>query len=454
MGADSTRIPAAAEGVLHGAGLLGGRVTIALSGGLDSVVLLHCLTALAPSLGLEIGALHVHHGLSPKADQWARFCAELCERVAVPLAQAIVAVDPDSGLGVEAAAREARYAVFRRQKVDAVALAHHRDDQAETVLLQLLRGAGVRGLSAMPPVRVLDPLSGLRLVRPLLDVPRAAIRAYARAHKLSWIEDESNADARFDRNFLRSKILPGLTQRFPAAAETLSRVALNLADAQSVLDEVAALDAQHAVTEEGLDATVLAGMSAARARNLLRWFLEREGLRSPNREQLEEALRQALTARADARLQVKVGDGWLRRHRGRLCVEADRPQPAATWSVAWGGERELRLPAGLGSIRFEQVVGTGLSLAGLRAANVVVKARAGSERMRLAPGRPSRTLKNLLRESAVPAWERDRLPLLFAGDALVWAPGVGEDWRYAAAAGEAGVLPRWDRAWFRGPSAE
>lgn len=454
MSADSTRIPAAAEGVLRGAGLLGGRVTIALSGGLDSVVLLHCLTALAPSLGLEIGALHVHHGLSPNADNWARFCSELCERFSVPFAQAIVAVDPDSGLGVEAAAREARYAVFRRQKVDAVALANHRDDQAETVLLQLLRGAGVRGLSAMPPVRMLDALSGLRLVRPLLDVPRAAIRAYARAHKLSWIEDESNADPRFDRNFLRSEILPRLTQRFPAAAETLSRVALNHADAQSVLDEVAALDAQHAVTEEGLDVTVLAGLSAARARNLLRWFLEREGLRSSNREQLEEALRQAVTARADAGLRIRVGDGWLRRHRGRLRVEADRPQLAVMWCVAWGGERELRLPAGLGSIRFEQVVGTGLSLAGLRAANVVVKARAGSERMRLAPGRPSRTLKNLLRESAVPAWERDRLPLLFAGDALVWAPGVGEDWRYAAVAGEAGVLPRWDRAELRGLSAE
>jgi len=426
-------------------GLTGARLVIGLSGGLDSVVLLHCLTGLMSELRLDVSALHVHHGLSPHADDWARFCARLCGRAGVPFAQVAIVVDRDSGLGTEAAAREARYAVFRRQPVDAVALAHHQDDQAETLLLQLLRGAGVRGLSAMPLVRTLDAASGLRLVRPLLDVPRAEIHAYACEHDLSWIEDESNADARFERNFLRGEILPRLAQRFPAAIETLSRAALNLADAQSVLDDVARLDARRALRAEGLEVRVLGRLSGARARNLLRWFLEREGMGAPSRERIEEALRQGLLARSDARVRVKVGPGWLQRHRGRLYVEPVRPDPPPAWRVPWRGEQALRLPVGLGSLRFEPATGAGLSLARLRATEVLVRARTGGERMRLAPERPSRTLKNLLREAAIPAWQRDRLPLLFAGEVLVWAPGVGEDRRYAAGAGEAGVMPSWDR---------
>jgi len=441
----SQQLTEEAERVLRQAGLGGARIVVGLSGGLDSVVLLHCLVDLAPKLDFTLGALHVHHGLSPNADLWARFCADLCARLGVPFAQANVAVERASGLGLEAAARQARYAVFRQQQADAVALAHHRDDQAETLLLQLLRGAGVRGMSAMPAVRTLEPAGGLRLVRPLLQVSRASIHAYARGRGLSWIEDESNADARFDRNFLRTRILPELAARYPGVSDTLGRAADNLADAAQLMDELAGSDARGAVSRDSLRLSSLACASPARARNLLRWFLERQGFLPASRDQLEEGLRQALAARDDARLQVKLGSARLRRHRGRLYLESAGREPGRRWRLAWRGERELALPAGLGSIRFDPSVGTGLSMERLRAGEAVVRARAGGERIRLAPNRPSRTLKNLLRESGVPEWQRNRLPLLFVGDALVWVPGVGEDCRFAAAAGEAGVLPRWDR---------
>ncbi len=433
------------EQALLDAGLAGGRVVVGLSGGVDSVALLHALVHVAPRLGVTPSALHVHHGLSPHADEWARFCAELCRGLGVALIEVRVHVDRRLKLGVEGAAREARYAVFRQQRADAIALAHHADDQAETLLLHLLRGAGVRGLSAMPAARVLEPATGLRLVRPWLALTRAQIRGYAQRAGLSWVEDESNSDPAFDRSFLRTRILPELVERFPGLRDTLGRAAHNFADAAQLLDDVAARDAQGAAAGDSLAMSALAALSPAGARNLLRWFLERQTLSVPTRDQLEEALRQALAARADAQLRVKVGAAWLRRHRGRLYLEPAGREPAPGWRLTWTGQHELTLPAELGRLRFEPARGAGLSLARLRAETVAVGPRCGGERLRLAPNRPSRTLKNLLHEAHVPEWERGRMPLVFVGEALAWVPGIGQDFRFAAAAHEPGVMPRWDR---------
>jgi tRNA(Ile)-lysidine synthase len=297
----------------------------------------------------------------------------------------------------------------------------------------------------MPAARLPDPATGLRLVRPWLALTRAQIRSYARQAGLSWIEDESNSDPGFDRSFLRMRVLPELIARFPGLRNTLGRAAHNFADAAQLLDDLAARDAQRAAAGDSLAVSALAGLTSAGARNLLRWFLERQTLCAPTRDQLEEALRQALSARGDARLRVKVGAAWLRRHRGRLYVEPVGPEPAPGWRLAWTGQRELILPAGLGCLRFEPARGVGLSLARLRAETVAVGSRCGGERLRLAPKRPSRTLKNLLHEAAVPEWERGRMPLVFVGEALVWVPGVGQDFRFAAAAHEPGVMPRWER---------
>jgi len=298
----------------------------------------------------------------------------------------------------------------------------------------------------MPAARLFDAATGLRLVRPLLAVTRAQILAYAAQAELSWVEDESNSDPAYDRNFLRAQLLPLLVARFPGAPATLARTARNLGDAAQLLDDLARSDGRGALVAGGLAVSALEGLPAARAVNLLRWFLDQQGLQPAGRDQVEEALRQALGARRDARLQVKLGAAWLRRYRGRLYVEAGEHTPARDWRRRWAGERELALPGRLGTIRFESVPGTGLSLARLRLEEVVVRPRAGGERMRPSAGRPSRTLKNLLQEAGVPEWQRDRLPLVFAGDALIWVPGVGQDCHFAATAEEPGLMLHWDRA--------
>jgi tRNA(Ile)-lysidine synthase len=433
------------EQALLGAGLREGRVIVGLSGGVDSVALLHAVARVAAGFGVTTMALHVHHGLSPRADEWGRACAELCRTLNVTFTEVRVHIDRRSKLGIEGAAREARYAVFRQQQANAIALAHHADDQAETLLLQLLRGAGVRGLSAMPTARVLEPATGLLLLRPWLSLTRAKIRSYAQREGLSWVEDESNADPAYDRSFLRTRILPELVARFPGLTSTFGRAARNFADAVQLLDDLAARDALGVREGESLSVSALAALSPARASNLLRWFLERQGFPQPSRDQLEEALRQGLAARGDTQPRVKLGAAWLRRYRGRLYLQPAENETARDWNLTWSGEDELTLPAGLGRLRFEPALGTGLSLQRLRAQSVGVRPRTGGERLRFAPNRPARTLKNLLHEAAIPEWERGCMPLIFAGETLVWVPDIGQDFRFTAAPGESGVMPRWER---------
>ena len=224
---------------LRAADLLSGRVMLGLSGGVDSMVLLNLLAAVRTAHPLQLAALHVNHQISPLAGQWAQLCAERCAALSVPFREVRVTVPRRAGESLEAVARAARYAVFQTQETDALALAHHLDDQAETVLLQLLRGAGARGLAAMPLVRILNRETGLRVVRPLLEVPRTAIEAYARHRRLAWVEDESNASLDFDRNYLRQAVLPRIGERFPGYRQTWLRASRNLADLSELADELA-----------------------------------------------------------------------------------------------------------------------------------------------------------------------------------------------------------------------
>lgn len=424
---------------LRGAQLVERRVALALSGGVDSVVLLDVLARIARRHPLRLTALHVNHHISPNASRWAQFCAALCARYGVPCAVADVQVELAAGESLEAAARIARYAVFQRQDVDALLLAHHLDDQAETLLLQLLRGAGARGMSAMPRMRE----AGVRILRPLLEVPRARLVEYARRHRLEWVEDESNAMLDFDRNYLRHEVLPRIEARFPGYRQTWLRASRNLADASELADALAYIDAEGAVDGAGLRIEPLRALSEARARNVLRWFLMQQGLRPPGRERLDEALRQLLAKQADAQPLVELGPARLRRHRGVARLVEHTGPAAADWRIAWQGEEALQLPNGMGMVCFDTAVGAGLSVERLKAAGASVRGRTGGERLKLAANRPSRTLKNLLREAGVPAWQRERLPLLFCGDAAVWAPGIGCDCRFAAGPAETGVLPRW-----------
>jgi len=379
----SSRKPPSAE--LGGLDLRGKRVAVGLSGGVDSVVLLDLLCAAAPRHGFRVAAVHVHHGLSPHADAWARFCRKLCRDRGVPLVVRRVGVRKQ-GKGLEAAAREARRDAFARHPAPVIALAHQLDDQAETVLLNLLRGAGARGASAMP---VAGRLGGKILLRPLLAVRRDAIEAYARARGLRWIEDESNRDATLTRNFLRLRVGPLLETRFARWRESLARAARHFAAAD------------------------------ADARLLLREFLRVRGLRAPSEAKLVEMLRQ-LTGKG-TRTAIEHDGAVLRVYRGRVSVDK-RP----------GGELRLR-PAR----------GRGIDAARLERSRVTLRARAGGERLQLDARRPRRTLKNLFQEAGIPPWRRERLPLLYCGDELVWVPGLGVAAGWQAARGVRGVVPEW-----------
>jgi tRNA(Ile)-lysidine synthase len=435
------------------------RLLAGLSGGVDSVVLLDVLARIAPTLRLRLSALHVNHQLSPNARRWESFCRRLCRARGIPFQSVKVSVR--RGDSVEAAARAARYGAFARQDCEYVVLAHHRDDQVETLLLQLLRGAGVKGLAAMPLVRKDEggrmkaegkikntghPSSFIphpSILRPLLGVTRDEILEYAKKHGLKWIEDESNQDITFQRNFLRHEVLPVIERRFPAYRATLARAAGHLAEAARLLDELAAADAAGHLADGTLSIAALRRLPRARGRNLLRYFLASHGVTMPNAERLDEALRQALTAKQDARVRIDLGGFELRRFENRLHVVAGPKEPAAGYARRWRGENEIALPELGGVLAMPRARGGGVSLARLSKRPVTIRVRRGGESLQPDCRRPRRSLKNLLQEARVPPWQRGRVPLLFCGDELVWAAGIGVDCRFQAARAEAGVRPAW-----------
>ncbi len=425
-------------------------ILIGLSGGVDSVVLLHLLHNLAQRFSWRLSAMHVHHGISRNADAWAEFCAELCAGYRIPMRIEHVDIAPLRGHGIEAAARKLRHAAFAGQECDFVALAHHADDQAETLLLQLLRGAGVKGAAAMPFTKRLvrhtpSPLSveGVAhhpvLLRPLLDVPRTVLLDYARQHGLRWIEDESNADDSFPRNFLRHRLLPVLEQRFPAYRDTLARSAQHFAEASDLLDELAQQDAAQAIEHETLAVAALQALSPPRARNLLRYFLHGSGATMPQAVQLDDMLRQLCSARPDAAVCITYGSWQVRRYRDRIHVLPALRGFDPGLVLSWRGEPELFWPALDTRLQFIQSRGVGISLDKLQRAPVTLRLRKGGESLRPQPKAATRTLKNLLQELQVPPWQRDRLPLLYCGDELVCVPGVAVAAGYRADAHEAAV---------------
>lgn len=426
---------AAAERVLRTVDLRNATVAVGLSGGVDSTVLLHVLRALAPRHGYALRAVHVHHGISPNAGSWARFCNGLCRDWGVPLVTRRVKIGSSRGKGLEAAARQARRAALEEVNADTVAFAHHLDDQAETVLLSLLRGAGVRGASGMP---VVGRLGAKLLLRPLLEVSRAEILRYARAHGLHWVEDESNRDPAHARNFLRLRVTPLLEQRYPRWRQALARAARHFAEADGLLREAAG-----ARTSGRLRVAELRGRPVAAASVLLREQLGANGLRPPPARRLAEMLRQLTGAAPGARIELAHDGAVVRAYRGEVRIERPLPAVAELGSTRWSGEPRIALPALGGEIRFRRVRGAGVALAKLEGRPVRLHLRNGGERLQPDPRRPRRTLKNLFQEAGVPAWRRDRLPLLYCGEDLVWVPGLGVDARYRAAAGAPGLEPEW-----------
>jgi len=283
-----------------------GRFTVGLSGGCDSVVLLHILAEL--DLGERLQAIHVHHGLSPNADHWASFCTDYCRRLGVSLTHEQVTVDRNSGLGLEASARAARYEVFARCADDVLLLGHHRGDQAETLLFNLLRGSGIAGAAGIP----VDRQHGqLRILRPLLDTSREEIETYAHQHALAWVDDESNADTGLTRNFLRLSVLTAVANRFPAAEKNLAQAAGHFAEADALLDQLAAIDWQLAAIDDTLELHKIRDMPVPRLKNLLRYRLRQLGWQTPATARLDEFVRQLQSAGPDRHPALHLAEGSM-----------------------------------------------------------------------------------------------------------------------------------------------
>ena len=405
-------------------------ILVGLSGGVDSVVLLHLLHKLSARFSWQLSALHVHHGISPNADAWSDFCAELCAGLHVSLHIERVDIAPLREHGIEAAARKLRHAAFAEQSCDFVAVAHHADDQAETLLLQLLRGAGVRGVSAMP--QFVERAGSVPLVRPLLHCSRDEILAYAAAHQLHWIDDESNADDSYPRNFLRHRVLPLLGASFPAYRDTLARSAQHFAEASGLLDELAQQDSVQAIHADTLDVAALQALSLPRAKNLLRYYLHHAGAPMPQVVQLDDMLHQLRSARQDASVCVNFSEWQVRRYQGRVYALRALGEFDPDIVLPWHGEDEMEWPALNASLRFDRKQypqgsarqPSGVSLEKLQRAPVTLRLRHGGETLRPHPAAATRTLKNLLQECHVPPWQRERMPLLYSGDELVCVPGV------------------------------
>ena len=425
-------IDAAVVAALSNCATPGTHIAVALSGGIDSMVLLDALADSATRSAFTLSAIHVNHGISPNAAAWSRFCAEQCAARAIPLQVYELQVTRVSGESLEARARAARYACFDSANADVVVLAHHADDQAETVLLQLLRGAGPRGLAAMPLFRPGRPA----LLRPLLGLTRGAIAARAQARRLRWITDESNDDTHYKRNLLRLAVAPVLASQFPGYPVTLARAASHQAQASELLDDLAQHDATTAIDALGLDCARLAALSAARGRNLLRWYLRSQGLQAPSEARLGELLHQARAA--DARTCIVHDGAEIGCHHGHVIVHAPTPAP---YCSEWHGEAEVRLPGGL--LHFARARGTGIAAAKLATRQVSLRSRAGGERIQLAANRPRRALKKMLQDAGFPVWQRASVPLVFCGEELAAVPGLGVELAYQPGDDEHGWTVDW-----------
>ena len=417
------------------------RFVVAFSGGLDSTALLHSLMALknekTPFADVAVAAIHIDHGLQSDSAIWAEHCQSVAESLGVEFRSLGVNVQLESGKGPEASARDARYSALHAElgKNDWLLSAHHREDQAETLLLNLIRGSGPAGVAGIGDARRFGP--GW-LVRPMLNVARSELRQYADEKGLEWLEDPSNTDRRFDRNFLRHEVLPRLKSRWPDIAARLQRSAGHAGEASQLLVDLAEIDfAALGSRSERLPIDALSALSAARQRNLIRYALRDLGLSTPTAMQLDRIQSELIPAREDAQPLVTWSGASVRRYRNGLYLLPQNLADAikSTLVSATGCE----LGAGLGSLQFEKAAGASLK-SELVEQGLRIEPRQGGEEIRLQGQTHTRKLKKLLQEEGIVPWMRDRLPLLYSGAELV---AVGDLWVAAGAIGEPGVNVRW-----------
>ncbi len=417
---------------------------VAYSGGRDSQVLLHAMAVLRDRYSASLRAVHVNHGLQPDAPMWSEHCESYCLRRGIPLTPVELSLEQIRGQSTEALAREARYQAMRELmgEGDILLTAHHQEDQAETVLLQLLRGSGPSGLAAMPALTTFG--CGF-LARPLLGFRRHRLAKYARESSLTWVEDSSNVNTDFDRNFLRHRVMPLLSQRWPAMAATLSRSARHCAEAQRLIEEAAVRDRDLVATQrqDVLSVSGLIGLPGPRRRVILRHWLRGLGLPLPDTVHLDRISREVLCADADRTPRVSWSGVEVRRYRGGLFAMAPLFDHDARQRLGWDGASRLVLPSGLGTLQAKACAGCGIAERLWKQSRLSVGFRQGGERCRLAGRRHRHRLKTLLQERGIPPWQRDRIPLLFLDDQLAAVLGLCICEPFQAAPGKPGVEPVW-----------
>jgi len=420
-------------------------LVVAFSGGLDSTVLLHQLRGWQqqhPESHLR--ALHVHHGLSPNADCWAAHCLSVCEQWQLPCEVLHVTVDGREN-GIEAAARTARYQALSAALLPGEVLltAQHLDDQCETFMLALKRGSGPAGLAAMPAARA---LGSHQLLRPLLNQSRQSLETYARTHQLVWIEDESNQDLRYDRNFLRQRLLPALYQRWPHFAEATARSAALCSEQEQLLDELLTGQLNELIQPDGsLHFPPLMVMSELRANALLRRWIAGQGGRMPSREALKRIRDEVMASRGDAQPKLRFGQAELRRYRQQLYWLPLRSSLRYT-ELAWPDLcQPLVLPQNLGTLCASQAQ----SLLRYPQPDEQVRVRFHAQgHVHLVGRQGGREMKKLWQELQIPPWQRERLPLIFYNQTLICVPNL-----FVTHAGAAVDQQGWQIVWDRACSA-
>lgn len=437
-------------------------IAIAYSGGLDSSALLHLAHAYGQQHGIAVHAFHVHHGISANADAWLLHCEATCAALGVPFEASRVVLEK-SRSGVEAAARKLRYAALgamcQGHGVRLLLTAHHLDDQAETVLLQLLRGSGTAGLSGMDAANGAPELLAnpdLVMARPLLPVSRGELEAYVAAQAIAYVEDESNTHPRYARNALRHQVMPSLAQAFPGYQERFARSAAHAQSAQRLLTELARQDLAGCLVDDCIDVAQLRAMSLDRAYNMLRhWFVLR-AMRMPSTAWLTEMVTQLVEARHDRQVLVTHPDCHIRRHRDRLYITPKLAELAGQRDpddegvfvkegelFTWKGEASLVFPAYGGVLHFDAAE-QGVDPDWLRAQPLQIDFRKGGERLKPAANRPTRPLKYHYQACNVPAWERERLPVVSSGKSLLFAAGIGMDSHHVGTGSGPFVVLRWE----------
>ena len=399
-------------------------VCVAFSGGIDSTALLAALSAARPE-GLKLRAAHIDHRLHPSSRRWSSHCRRLARSLGVPLRVSTVTVAGERGGSQEEAARSARYRCLSAQlrQGEALLTAHTRDDQLETVLLQLFRGCGLAGLAAMPGTA---PMGRGLLVRPLLTRTRAELETWVRSQGLTWVEDDTNADERFDRNYLRRRVLPAVRERWSGVAAAVARSARHAAEAQQLLEALARADVERASDGPALSAKALRALSMPRRRNALRFWIAAQGRTLPDTRRLEEIAGSVIDARPDAHPSVEWGNTRLERYADRLSVGESGVMSGARrmpGELLWDASASLRceLPDGRGMLELEPDPHGPVDLDAL-SGRLSVRWRRGGERLRVRRGGARRALKSLLQEERVPLAERARMPLIF-GDGTLLAAG-------------------------------